>query len=111
MSILQRMRSAHPNAAAPSSVSAAQLAMLRSNEKCTTSKRGVLMRRIKLPGSILLIVAILTSCATGSGGGKWVTLFDGKTLDQWNTIGTANWRIADGAVQADQGSGFLVSKN
>ena len=28
----------------------------------------------------------------------------------WNKIGDANWRIEDGAVVADRGNGFLVSK-
>lgn len=44
----------------------------------------------------------------------WTTLFDGSNLDNWNRIGTANWRLADGVVQADKsekGGGFLVSKN
>jgi hypothetical protein len=41
----------------------------------------------------------------------WVTLFDGKNLDNFDQIGTANWRIADGSVVADKGNGFLVTKN
>jgi hypothetical protein len=41
----------------------------------------------------------------------WVTLFDGKTLDKWSPIGTAKWTLQDGAVVADSGNGFLVSKN
>ncbi|HEX4411896.1 MAG TPA: DUF1080 domain-containing protein [Xanthobacteraceae bacterium] len=41
----------------------------------------------------------------------WVTLFDGKTMTNWNQIGTANWRIEDGALVADNGNGFLVSKD
>jgi hypothetical protein len=45
----------------------------------------------------------------------WITLLDGsnpKTLDNWNRIGDANWRAADGAIVADRGKGgFLVSKN
>jgi hypothetical protein len=40
-----------------------------------------------------------------------MTLFDGKSLDGWTPIGNANWKLADGAVQADMGSGFLVSKD
>jgi hypothetical protein len=40
----------------------------------------------------------------------WVTLFDGKNLDNWSPIGTANWKLEDGAVVADNGNGFLVSK-
>jgi len=38
-------------------------------------------------------------------------LVDGTSMDQWNQIGNANWRVEDGSVQADQGVGFLVSKN
>jgi hypothetical protein len=41
----------------------------------------------------------------------WITLFDGKSLDNFNVIGDANWRLEDGAVVADKGTGFLVSKN
>ncbi|HZL61016.1 MAG TPA: DUF1080 domain-containing protein, partial [Pseudolabrys sp.] len=48
--------------------------------------------------------------ASGQGAG-WVTLFDGKNLDNWNQIGTANWKLEDGAAVADKGNGFLVSKN
>jgi hypothetical protein len=48
------------------------------------------------------------AAAQGSG---WITLFDGETLKNWNRIGTANWRLEDGAVVADSGNGFLVSNN
>ena len=41
----------------------------------------------------------------------WITLLDGSSLDHWNAIGKANWRIQEGVVQADKGSGHLVSKN
>jgi hypothetical protein len=40
-----------------------------------------------------------------------IVLFDGKNLDNFNKVGDANWRIEDGAVVADKGVGFLVSKN
>jgi hypothetical protein len=41
----------------------------------------------------------------------WTVLFDGKSLDKFNTIRDANWRINDGAVVADEGTGFLVTKD
>ena len=42
----------------------------------------------------------------------WVSLFDGRNLDNWTTIGDANWTVADGLLQADKGSqSYLVSKN
>ena len=49
------------------------------------------------------------SAVSAQAGGGWTTLFDGKNLNGWTPIGTANWKLAEGAVQADMGSGFLVS--
>ena len=41
----------------------------------------------------------------------WKTLLAGTNMDGWTPIGMANWRVVDGAVQADSGmGGFLVSK-
>ena len=51
-----------------------------------------------------------TPPATAQSGAGWVTLFDGKNLDNFNKVGDANWRIEDGAAVADKGNGFLVSK-
>jgi Domain of Unknown Function (DUF1080) len=52
---------------------------------------------------------------SGRGDAEWITLLDGsnpKTLDNWNRIGDANWRLEDGAIVADKGKGGnLVSKN
>jgi hypothetical protein len=31
--------------------------------------------------------------AFGQTDAGWVTLFDGKNLDNWNKIGDANWRL------------------
>jgi hypothetical protein len=41
----------------------------------------------------------------------WTTLFDGKGLTAFDVVGNANWQIVEGAVQANTGTGFLVSKN
>jgi hypothetical protein len=49
-----------------------------------------------------------TSAETDAG---WISLFDGKNLDNFNQVGNANWRIEDGVIVADKGNGFLVSKN
>lgn len=53
------------------------------------------------------LTAATTASAQSDDG--WTTLFDGSTLEGWNPIGDANWELADGAVQADSGSGFLVT--
>ena len=67
---------------------------------------------ITLTLPILAFASIFYShVAFGQATAGWVTLFDGSSLDSWNAIGNANWKLADGVVQADQGTGFLVSKN
>ncbi len=52
----------------------------------------------------------MQSTMSADGGAKWTTLFDGTSLDNWGAVGDANWRIENGAVVADKGSGFLVAK-
>ena len=54
-------------------------------------------------------VSIQPSTTAGQAGGAWTVLLDGKSLKGLNVVGDANWTVADGAVQADKGSGFLVT--
>jgi Domain of Unknown Function (DUF1080) len=54
-------------------------------------------------------LGVQSAAAAGQGGGGWTVLLDGTTLKGWNVVGDANWTVADGAVQADKGSGFLVT--
>jgi len=67
--------------------------------------------------SAFAVALILFGCAAfsysqrASADAGWITLFDGKNLDSFNQIGTANWRIEDGVVVADKGNGFLITKN
>lgn len=42
--------------------------------------------------------------------GQWITLFDGKNLDNFTPVGDANWKLANGELTSDTGSGFMVSK-
>ena len=65
-------------------------------------------RRFALSLSLFAIAIVLQPLPSLAQGG-WTTLFNGSTLDGWNPIGDANWELADGAVQADSGSGFLVT--
>jgi hypothetical protein len=61
----------------------------------------------------LLVVgfAALSWSPQASSETGWVTLFDGKSIDNFNKIGDANWRIEDGMIVADKGNGFLMTKN
>ena len=58
----------------------------------------------------IVVVGLQPVSGVAAQGGAWTTLFDGSSLDGWNVLGNANWELADGAVQADSGSGFLVSE-
>jgi hypothetical protein len=56
--------------------------------------------------------AVVWHAAGVAGETGWTVLFDGSNLNKWEPIGNANWRLTDGgAVQADLGNGFLVSKD
>jgi hypothetical protein len=72
-------------------------------------------RRVAITAACLFAIFGLLTYAAGQAAARndagWVTLFDGKNLDNWKAIGTANWRLEDGLVVADNGNGFLVSNN
>ena len=63
----------------------------------------------------LLAIVLIAGCASQPGA-AWVTLIDGGTgLDNFIRVGDANWRVVDGALQADaktdKAASFLVTKN
>ena len=70
------------------------------------------MKRLSVFTAGLLLLITLFGCASTPQGSAWVTLIDGdKGLENWNTVGDANWRAEGGAIVADKGkAGFLVSK-
>ena len=43
------------------------------------------------------------------GQSDFKTILDGTSLKGWDVVGNANWSVADGAVQASMGTGFLVT--
>src|SRR4051794_20081216 len=61
------------------------------------------------------VVALALAGGAGAQQGKqaagWTVLFNGTNLDNWTPIGNANWKLANGIVEANSGTGFLVSKN
>lgn len=59
------------------------------------------------------IAAAVAGCShmeSMMGGGGWETLFDGKSLDNFERVGDANWRLENGLAIADKGQGFLLTK-
>ena len=69
------------------------------------------MKRLSaIAAGLVLVVGSVAVTRTSAQTPAWTTLFDGKNLDAFNAEGTANWKIVDGVVQADSGTGFLVTK-
>jgi Domain of Unknown Function (DUF1080) len=66
------------------------------------------MRTLVLCLAGFLSVQSLSAAARQASTAGTVVL-DGTSLEGWNVVGDANWTVADGAVQADKGSGFLVT--
>ena len=64
-----------------------------------------------------LLAIQATPPAVSQTGEGWVSLFDGKTMGDWDEVGLkANWRVEDGALVADkmtaagEGTSHLVTK-
>ena len=68
---------------------------------------GVLTELISLAIASGLIIAGFAALqvappASSQTGPDWVQLFDGRSLNGWDQVGTANWRVEDGAIMADK---------
>lgn len=61
---------------------------------------------IAAAGSLMLAASLPSNAQNME---RWTVLLDGTSLDGWNQTGDANWRIVDGAAQADMGGGHLVT--
>src|SRR5215469_50192 len=56
-------------------------------------------------------VSTLSFAAEPAGlGAGAIMLTDGKKMDNFNKVGDADWRIGEGSIVANNGRGFLVSK-
>ncbi len=70
------------------------------------------MRRHWLSTPLLMAVAVVaTACDEPTAVGKWVSLFDGKTLGGWTTAdGTAGeWKVEDGVIKGSGPASHLFS--
>jgi hypothetical protein len=76
------------------------------------------MKRLSVIASSLLVIAVaVVGCAQMSAmtGTGWVTLIDGpKGMENFNQVGTTNWAVVDGVLQADKRTSktpaYLVTK-
>ena len=40
----------------------------------------------------------------------WILLFDGSTTLGWETVGRAKWKVADGTLVSNEGTGWILTK-
>jgi hypothetical protein len=67
-------------------------------------------RRLALTVTLVLLgFAGFQPAYITSGQDGFKTILDGTSLKGWDVVGDANWSVADGAVQASMGTGFLVT--
>ncbi len=66
-------------------------------------------RLASLLAAIALIAFTVAPAVTAQKAGEWTTLLEGTSMKGWDVVGNANWSVADGAVQATMGTGFLVT--
>ena len=61
----------------------------------------------------LCVAGLLSGCAGPGAGSGWMPIVDGgKGMENFTTIGDANWRVEGDAIVADKGKGgYLVTKN
>ncbi|HZM92384.1 MAG TPA: DUF1080 domain-containing protein [Vicinamibacterales bacterium] len=69
------------------------------------------MKRMALCLAVYALLISMSGSGISAQGGGWTTLFDGSSLKGWNVVGDANWELvaAEKAVQANKGTGFLVT--
>ncbi len=66
---------------------------------------------VKHTSTLVLAILVLAFTAHHTAAqSDGTVLLNGSSLDGWNQVGDANWQVADGAVQATRGNGWLVSK-
>ena len=66
----------------------------------------------------VVVIALAFAALSGIGlvsisaqtAGNWTILFNGKDLSNWNVTGNADWRVADGVIEATKARGFLLTK-
>jgi len=70
-------------------------------------RRSTIAMGLLFAGVTAFAVAPQVSAQTAAA---WGVLLDGTNMNNFTPVGNANWRILEGAVYADRGNGFLVSK-
>jgi len=66
----------------------------------------------------VVVIALAFAALSGIGlvsisaqtAANWTNLFNGKDLSNWSVTGNADWRVADGVIEATKARGFLVTK-
>lgn len=83
--------------------------MITSSRAGFAAVAGVLLLAVSA-GEGTAVAQQARESTAADGDAEWQVLFDGTSLDAWERVGDANWRIEGDAVRADGGGqGHLVS--
>ncbi|WP_407654283.1 3-keto-disaccharide hydrolase [Bradyrhizobium prioriisuperbiae] len=67
-----------------------------------------------LLGTVTVFGALNFTAPAIAQSDGWITVVDGKEVGEWDKLGVANWRIADGALVADSKEGkdptYIITK-
>jgi hypothetical protein len=67
------------------------------------------MKKMALCVAVCALSLTMSRTTISAQAGGWTNLFDGASLKGWNVVGDANWSVVDKVMQADKGTGFLVT--
>ncbi|HBN75642.1 MAG TPA: DUF1080 domain-containing protein [Planctomycetaceae bacterium] len=58
-----------------------------------------------------MLMFVVTGASVSAEDAKWISLFDGKTLDGWEKVGkeTSHWEVIDGAISGSGDASMLVT--
>lgn len=66
---------------------------------------------LRLFSSVALSLVVLSVATAHAQEGKWIPLFDGKSLEGWEKVGNekSNWEVKDGAIHGSGPASMLVN--
>src|SRR5687768_13655379 len=97
-----RRRSKSSVVSRQSSVVSRQSSVGSRQSSVISRQSAVVTQEDRMRFAVAVITIALSSALIAQDG--WVSLFDGKTLNGWTTIGGVRWTVVDGAMSAEPAS-------
>jgi hypothetical protein len=71
----------------------------------------MLVTSFRLALNVFALVVFSCAANLAADDGEWISLFDGKSLEGWEKIGSdkSHWEVAEGAIQGSGAASMLVN--